>query len=149
MRLKEWKTPSHERVCEIQLLEGNGSGTQRYTQYQQRRYSDFSLTTIPQIPPRRRASEMPPRPVLAAVQPPAQQPPPIPPRTGRSAGIVCTNTDLISILSSLTSSATEIDRCGADDEREPKSPPSGAGSAKSVENKRNRYVWLMFFSPRT
>ncbi|XP_008204950.1 uncharacterized protein LOC100121612 [Nasonia vitripennis] len=141
VRLKMWKTPSHERVCEVQPLEGNGSGTQRYTQYQQRRYSDFALTTIPSLPTpggaastRRRASEMPPRPPLIT-----GPPPPVPPRSGLSglsgapqqSGIVCTNTDLISILSSLTSSATEINRCGAEDEKDLK-------QAKTIEQKRNR-----------
>ncbi|XP_011504661.1 PREDICTED: uncharacterized protein LOC105367591 [Ceratosolen solmsi marchali] len=120
VRLKMWKTPSRERVCEVQPLEGNSSGcTQRYTQYQPRRYSDFALTTIPAVPTRRRASEMPPR-----------VPPPVPPRTG----IVCTNTDLISILSSLTSSATEIDRCGTEDD----DSKSSTSATKTIEQKRNR-----------
>ncbi|XP_058799276.1 uncharacterized protein LOC131668836 [Phymastichus coffea] len=135
VRLKMWRTPSRERVCEVQPLEGSGAGgAQRYTQYQQRRYSDFSLATIPAgaLAPsglaRRRASEMPARPPLGP-------PPPIPPRSGApaSSGIVCTNTDLISILSSLTSSATEIDRCGLEDDANPASP-----AAKSIEQKRDR-----------
>jgi hypothetical protein len=124
VRLKMWKTPSRERVCEVQPLEGNSSGcTQRYTQYQPRRYSDFALTTIPAVPARRRASEMPPR-----------VPPPVPPRTG----IVCTNTDLISILSSLTSSATEIDRCGTEEE----DTKSSTSAVKTIEQKRNRWALL-------
>ena len=114
-----WKTPSHERVCEVQPLEGNSSGTaQRYTQHQTRRYSDFGLATIPAcsnepppIPTRRRASEMPR--ILQLPPAPKQPPPPPPPRKPKksSSGIVCTNSDLINILSSLSSSATEIDRC--------------------------------------
>ncbi|KAJ8672547.1 hypothetical protein QAD02_003806, partial [Eretmocerus hayati] len=134
VRLKMWKTPSHERVCEVQPLEGNGGAAQRYT----RRYSDFALATIPansalpgtsgsnQRQQQRRASEMP---STSRMGPP----PPIPPRSG--AGIVCTNTDLLSILSSLTSSATEIDRCGTDDDTKPANP---ATSVKSIEHKRNR-----------
>lgn len=51
--------------------------------------------TLPPIPARRRASEM---------------PPPIPPRSG--FGVVCTDTDLQHMLTALTSSATEIDSCG-------------------------------------
>lgn len=113
-----WKTPSRERVCEVQPLEGNSS-SQRYTQ-QQRRFSDFgaisnsisscSLSGTNQASTsRRRASEFPRS------------------LTGASPGIVCSNTDLISILSSLTSSATEINRCG--EERE---------SSKSLEQKRRR-----------
>ena len=52
-----------------------------------------------------------------------------------AAGIVCSNTDLISILSSLTSSATEINRCGDDS-----CPPSrdDVKSAKTLEQKRSR-----------
>ncbi|XP_044575844.1 uncharacterized protein LOC123259406 [Cotesia glomerata] len=119
VRLKMWKTPSRERVCEVQPLEGNSS-SQRYTQ-QQRRFSDFgaissststcSLSGTNQASTsRRRASEF-PRSLM----------------TSTSPGIVCSNTDLISILSSLTSSATEINRCG--EERE---------TSKSLEQKRRR-----------
>ncbi|XP_012282963.1 uncharacterized protein LOC105701095 [Orussus abietinus] len=125
VRMKMWKTPSHERVCEVQPLEGN-SGAQRYTQYQHRRFSDFALTSTP-LPPtamRRRASEMP------------AKPPSIPrPTTSQTAGIVCSNTDLISILSSLASSATEINRCG---EEAPSKEQLKSGSVKSLEQRRNR-----------
>ncbi|CAD6229940.1 GSCOCG00006652001-RA-CDS [Cotesia congregata] len=119
VRLKMWKTPSRERVCEVQPLEGNSS-SQRYTQ-QQRRFSDFSAIssststcslsgTNQASTSRRRASEF-PRSLMSSTSP----------------GIVCSNTDLISILSSLTSSATEINRCG--EERE---------TSKSLEQKRRR-----------
>ncbi|XP_023248475.1 uncharacterized protein LOC106640342 [Copidosoma floridanum] len=143
VRLKMWKTPSHERVCEVQPLEGgSGASAQRYTQNQQRRYSDFTLTTIPALAPlataRRRASEMPPRgPMLPPPIPPRSGVPPIP-CTSSASGIVCTNTDLISILSSLTSSATEIDRCGADDESRDGKPGDGTSTKTTVEHKRNR-----------
>ncbi|XP_023315169.1 uncharacterized protein LOC106648042 [Trichogramma pretiosum] len=137
VRLKMWRTPSRERVCEVQPIENNGStsgAAQRYTASQCRRYSDFGLATIPSDrSTRRRASEMPPRIPLGP-------PPPIPPRSG-SSGIVCSNTDLISILSSLTSSATEIDRCGIDEE--PKEPANGksqpsTSTFKTIEQRRNR-----------
>lgn len=139
VRLKMWKTPSHERVCEVQPLEGNGSASGAAQRYSQRRYSDFSLATIPAASTtRRRASEMPRGP-----------PPPIPPRSGLAAsaapttstvqGIVCTNTDLLSILTSLTSSATEIDRCGVEEDKDLKTlTASASSSVKTIEQKRNR-----------
>ena len=119
VRLKMYKTASRERVCEVQPLEGNSS-TQRYTQ-QHRRFSDFALASIPAASAttsRRRASEMP-------------MPPPKPSTSSQAAGIICSNTDLISILSSLTSSATEINRCG----EEPSTSREGK-STKTAEQKR-------------
>lgn len=97
VRMRLWNT-SNERVCEVQPLDERSpmSGSVRYTN-RGRRHSDFVGAPLPPIPARRRASEMPP-------------PPPIPPRTG--AGVVCTDTDLRLMLNALTSSATEIDRCG-------------------------------------
>ncbi|KAF7990873.1 hypothetical protein HCN44_000678 [Aphidius gifuensis] len=100
VRLKMWKTPSRERVCEVQTLEGNNCSTQRYVQQGQRRYSDLSIISTNQMASnssRRRASEMPH--TSGTISP----------------GIVCSNTDLISILSSLTSSANEINYCNNDD----------------------------------
>ncbi|XP_011305663.1 uncharacterized protein [Fopius arisanus] len=93
VRLKMWRTTSHERMCEVQPVVGP---YQRYTQHS-RRHSDLP-PPLPPTAPRRRASE-------------------VPPRCPQSPGIVCSNTDLISILSSLTSSATEINRCGDDPPR--------------------------------
>ncbi|KAL2722519.1 hypothetical protein V1478_009382 [Vespula squamosa] len=131
VRLKMFKTPSRECVCEIQPLEGNSS-SQHYTQYQKRRFSEFPIPTVSPTSNstsiRRRASEV-PRPPTATT-----------PSSGKSAaGIVCSNTDLISILSSLTSSATEINRCGED------GPPSFSRedgksnwSNKTTEQKRNK-----------
>ncbi|XP_046598683.1 uncharacterized protein LOC107225150 isoform X1 [Neodiprion lecontei] len=134
VRMKMWKTPSHERVCEVQPLEGNVAA-QRYTQQQQqRRYSDFSIAGA--LPPatgsiRRRASEMPKLPSGAAGVAGASTP-----VSGVSgaAGIVCSNTDLISILSSLTSSATEINRCGLDQDAGSKPDPG----AKSADHQQRR-----------
>ncbi|XP_013200193.1 uncharacterized protein LOC106142833 [Amyelois transitella] len=97
VRMRLWNT-SNERVCEVQPLDERSpmSGSVRYTN-RGRRHSDFVGSPLPPLPARRRASEMPP-------------PPPIPPRIG--AGVVCTDTDLHHMLNALTSSATEIDRCG-------------------------------------
>lgn len=97
VRMRLWNT-SNERVCEVQPLDERSpiSGSVRYTN-RGRRHSDFVGSPLPPIPARRRASEMPP-------------PPPIPPRS--NTGVVCTDTDLHLMLNALTSSATEIDRCG-------------------------------------
>ncbi|CAH4035765.1 uncharacterized protein LOC123709736 [Pieris brassicae] len=97
VRMRLWNTSS-EKVCEVQPLDERSpiSGSIRYTN-RGRRHSDFVGSPLPPIPARRRASEMPP-------------PPPIPPRS--STGVICTDTDLKHMLNALTSSATEIDRCG-------------------------------------
>lgn len=123
VRLKMYKTPSRERVCEIQPLEGNSSTTQKYIQYQKRRFSEFSASVAASTSAlRRRASEM-TRPLCEgeAVSP--------------AAGITCSNTDLISILSSLTSSATEINTCGTSDAKDEQ---KSSWSAKTIEQKRSR-----------
>ncbi|KAL4708319.1 hypothetical protein ACJJTC_007725 [Scirpophaga incertulas] len=97
VRMRLWNT-SNERVCEVQPLDERSpmGASVRYTN-RGRRHSDYVGSPLPPIPARRRASEMPP-------------PPPIPPRSG--AGVICTDTDLHHMLNALTSSATEIDRCG-------------------------------------
>ncbi|XP_022919282.1 uncharacterized protein [Onthophagus taurus] len=141
VRMKLWNTSSNEKVCEVQPLDdehfggtpgGGGSasgGIQRYAS--SRRYSDFVGTTLAPIPSatRRRASELPP--------------PSLPPRTSStsstackitSSGIICTNTDLISILSS---SAMEINhqQCEVSES----TTPMGAADATSMEeNKKTR-----------
>lgn len=94
VRMKLWNT-SNEKVCEVQPLDEAG-GVQRYTN-SGRRYSDFVGTTLAPIPSstntfRKTTKE------ITSTKPKV------------STGIVCTNTDLISILSSLTSSATEINK---------------------------------------
>ncbi|KAG7208425.1 hypothetical protein KM043_014655 [Ampulex compressa] len=124
VRLKMYKTPSRERVCEIQPLEGNSSA-QRYTQYQKRRFSELPPTVVSPTTGsslRRRASEI-ARPLSASIS--------------SAAGIVCSNTDLISILSSLTSSATEINRCG-DDAPGSREEAKSSWSSKTTEQKRSR-----------
>ncbi|XP_017762510.1 PREDICTED: uncharacterized protein LOC108552459 isoform X2 [Eufriesea mexicana] len=121
VRLKMYKT-STEQVCEIQPLEGNSS-TQRYTQYQKRRFSDMPTPSVsPTSSLRRRASEV-PRAISASVS--------------GAAGIVCSNTDLISILSSLTSSATEINRCG-EEASSSREESKSSWSGKTAEQKRSR-----------
>lgn len=126
-----FKTPSRECVYEIQPLEGNSSN-QHSTQYQKRRFSEFPIPTVSSISNssiRRRASEV-PRPPTTTTTPASAT---------SAAGIVCSNTDLISILSSLTSSATEINRCGEDG---PSSFSRDDGksnwSSKTTEQKRNK-----------
>ncbi|XP_003697885.1 uncharacterized protein LOC100866826 [Apis florea] len=117
--LKMYKT-STEQVCEIQPLEGNSS-TQRYTQYPKRRFSEMPAPSVsPTASIRRRASEV-ARATSASVS--------------GAAGIVCSNTDLISILSSLASSATEINRCGEEGSRE---ESKSSWSGKTGEQKRSR-----------
>lgn len=100
-RMKLWNT-SNEKVCEVQTVDeaGTSSSAQRYTN---RRFSDFISTTLTPIPQSlRRASENP-----SMISPSITHAPPTP---SKKAGIICTNTDLISLLSSLASSATEINR---------------------------------------
>ncbi|XP_018057878.1 PREDICTED: uncharacterized protein LOC108693445 isoform X1 [Atta colombica] len=130
VRLKMYKTPSRERVCEIQPLEGNSSSTtQKYIQHQKRRFSEFSASVAASTSAlRRRASEM-TRP-LSDIELPG---------TSRvaAAGITCSNTDLISILSSLTSSATEINTCGTTEASSAKDEKS-SWSAKTAEQRRSR-----------
>lgn len=126
VRLKMYKTSSRERVCEIQPLEGNGSSTtQKYIQHQKRRFSDFSASIAASTSAlRRRASEM-TRPICELEIP----------CSTTAAGITCSNTDLISILSSLTSSASEINTCGTSDAKDEQ---RSNWSTKTAEQRRNR-----------
>uniref|UniRef100_A0A182N183 Uncharacterized protein n=1 Tax=Anopheles dirus TaxID=7168 RepID=A0A182N183_9DIPT len=146
-RMKLWNT-SNERVCEVQTLDEAGTGSSSPMRYTNRRYSDFVGTALPPIQSFRRASEMPISPCAAQQLTPlaasasstGANAPSTPSASSPSAaaatattpasdaafarpktrmGIVCTNTDLISLLSSLASSATEINRCG---EKEHPSP---------------------------
>ncbi|XP_059613517.1 uncharacterized protein LOC132259776 [Phlebotomus argentipes] len=121
-RMRLWNTSS-EKVCEVQTLdEGETTSPMRYTN---RRYSDFVGTQLPPIQSHRRASEMP------CIVSPALSPAAI----GRKikAGIVCTNTDLVGLLSSLTSSATEINKC----EETPSTPAPPAKKSSSPEHRRS------------
>lgn len=100
-RMKLWNTSS-EKVCEVQTVDEAGtSSAQRYTN---RRFSDFvQASSLAPIPQHRRASENP-----SMLSPNVSRAPS--PSPSKKAGIICTNTDLISLLSSLASSATEINR---------------------------------------
>ncbi|KAK1120729.1 hypothetical protein K0M31_010933 [Melipona bicolor] len=118
VRLKMYKT-STEQVCEIQSLEGNRS-TQRYTHYPKRRFSEMPIPSVsPTSSLRRRGSEV-PRSTNTSV-----------------SGIVCSNTDLISILSSLASSATEINQCG-EETASSRDEGKQSWSGKTSEQKRSR-----------
>uniref|UniRef100_A0A182RHH7 Uncharacterized protein n=1 Tax=Anopheles funestus TaxID=62324 RepID=A0A182RHH7_ANOFN len=148
-RMKLWNT-SNERVCEVQTLDEAGTGSSSPMRYTNRRYSDFVGTALPPIQSFRRASEMPISP-CAPLMPVSTSSiaTPAAPTPGTDAsfkpktkmGIVCTNTDLISLLSSLASSATEINRCGEKEHPSPlashafplrsaaKSPTAGTSAA--------------------
>ncbi|XP_023012815.2 kairos [Leptinotarsa decemlineata] len=120
VRMKMWNTSS-EKVCEVQPLDETGS-VQRYTN-SGRRFSDFVGTTLAPIPSmsKRRASELPPPTPSTSSGTSKKQ----------STGIVCSNTDLISILSSLSTSATEINRCQEDQ-------PLEKGMKNNVPRKRGQ-----------
>lgn len=122
VRMRLWNT-SNERVCEVQPMDERSpiGGSVRYTN-RGRRHSDFIGSPLPPIPARRRASEMPP-------------PPPIPPRSGAGVGVVCTDTDLHLMLNALTSSATEIDRCGKTERRRLADMRSSSFDASSLRDK--------------
>ena len=153
VRLKMWKTPSRERVCEVQPLDGGAAGTSA-TRYHQitpggssktdsgattpisRRYSDFVPSAQPTQHPRRRASEQPSPSTSTAV--------PAPQKPSTSTGIVCSNTDLISILSSLASSAQEINKDPEEEtatikQKEPEKIPEKVDSpCTNADQKRSR-----------
>lgn len=123
VRMKMWNTSS-EKVCEVQPLDESGS-IQRYTN-SGRRFSDFVGTTLAPIPSvsKRRASELP--------QPAAVPGPSTSACKAPSSGIVCSNTDLISILSSLSTSATEINQC------EEEFQTDKDNSRSNIQQKRSR-----------
>lgn len=102
-RMKLWNTSS-EKVCEVTLDEHAAKGPT--TRYSNRRYSDFVGAPLPTLQSHRRASEMP------SLVSPSVPGPSAMASLGRKlkAGIVCTNTDLLGLLSTLTSSATEINQ---------------------------------------
>lgn len=130
VRLKMYKTSSHERVCEIESLEGNSSTTQKYTQPQKRRFSEFSTSIMATTSDlRRRASEV--TKPLCEMKAPSSS-------STTAAGIICSNTDLISILSSLTSSATEINTFGISDTPNANDEQRPSRSVKTTEQRRSR-----------
>ncbi|XP_023715348.1 uncharacterized protein LOC111868691 isoform X1 [Cryptotermes secundus] len=159
VRLKMWKTPSHERVCEVQPLDGTPGTSASATRYHQvsagpssrpdasattqisRRYSDFVPTQPAQHPKRRASEQVPPSSSGSSATPPKPSP---------STGIICSNTDLISIISSLASSAQEINKDPGEESpsrvsSSTKGKDSSQGAEKSessssasAEEKRNR-----------
>ncbi|XP_065157427.1 uncharacterized protein [Atheta coriaria] len=128
VRLKMWNT-SNERVCEVKDEAG---AVQKYTG--NRRYSDFVGTTLAPIPSssRRRASELPPTPLHPSTTTPvAVAAEEATRKQARAPGIVCSNTDLISILSNLTASATEIDQCARQPTKEETRPHISVAASTS------------------
>lgn len=113
VRLKCYNT-SNEKVCEVQPLdEAAGTSSETYTQPtgSLRRFSEFTGALLPPIPSeKRRASALP--------------------------GIVCTNTDLISLLSNLTSSSNEINE--TKQTQPPKTSPTKILDQKRALLKKNR-----------
>lgn len=97
-RLKLWNTSS-EKVCEVQTVDEAGTSSPK--RYSNRRYSDFVASSLTPIPANRRASENP------CISPSVSS-------TATSflkkSGIVVTKNDLITLMSTLTSSATEINK---------------------------------------
>ncbi|XP_019875507.2 uncharacterized protein LOC109603451 [Aethina tumida] len=132
VRMKLWNTSS-EKVCEVQPLDEAGT-VQRYTN-SGRRFSDFVGTTLAPIPSsnKRRASELPAT-AAATAQTAASTSASKKPTTG----IVCSNTDLISILSSLSTSASDLNQCERDREKERTVDGPAKNIPTSLQQKRSR-----------
>lgn len=131
-RMKLWNTSS-EKVCEVQTVNEAGASTTplRYTN---RRYSDFVGSTLTPIPAAstRRASE---NPVIATTPSTSAAATTSKSQTSNSffkrTGIVVTNSDLKSLITSLASSATEINK--VDDTSPGKSRPSTSSNTLAPE----------------
>lgn len=128
-RMKLWNTSS-EKVCEVQTVNETGASTARYTN---RRYSDFVGSTLTPIPAasNRRASEnpvIPPTPSTSAAGTSKGQ---TSNNFFKRTGIVVTNTDLKSLITSLASSAIEINK--VDDTSPGKSKPSTSSNTLAPE----------------
>lgn len=124
-RMKLWNTSS-EKVCEVQTVDEAGTSTTPM-RYSNRRYSDFVRTTLAPIPANRRTSESPatvyssPSTSSGAASATATAGPSKTAQTfTKKAGIVVSNTDLMSLISSLALSATEINK--VDDTPPPATP---------------------------
>lgn len=138
-RMKLWNTSS-EKVCEVQTVDEAGGTSATPMRYTNRRYSDFvgsALTPIPAT--NRRASEfvIPGTSAASATAAAASVTPSSSKSPGffKKTGIVVTNTDLMSIISSLASSATEINK--VDDASPAKCRPStsaGVGSSLTPDS---------------
>lgn len=116
VKLKMWQTENEEKICEV----SEGGSVARYHQKENRRFSDVTGILPPKEQNRRRASEAPPT---------TSQP--------KQAGIVCTNTDLITMMSSLTSSAQEINSPEMPPEKEEPPPPTAPKPPTAVDEKRH------------
>ncbi|XP_029346360.1 uncharacterized protein LOC100161017 [Acyrthosiphon pisum] len=102
VRMKMWQTEDKEKMCELQSMDGENKQMSRFKEA--RRYSNIDVCEkiAPPIPARRRASELPPN-----LTPQAGKPSSSSTAAAQSSGIVCTNTDLLSIMNSLKSTATK------------------------------------------
>lgn len=114
-RMKLWNTSS-EKVCEVQTISDAGGASGSATRYTNtnRRYSDFVGSSLAPIPAAslRRASE---NPVPVTITPSASSAAKSPTQNFfKRTGIIVTNSDFKTLLSSLTSSATEINKVGGD-----------------------------------
>ncbi|KAF6208119.1 hypothetical protein GE061_016569 [Apolygus lucorum] len=124
-RLKMWQTDSQEKVCEVE----EAGATSMYHQKENRRFSD-ACAIAPPVLAKRRASELPKSCVEASTPP------------SKPEGVVCSITDL-TIMSSLTSSATEIGPSPPKPQTEaeasaPETPKPTAIDAKRCLLKNNR-----------
>ncbi|XP_025199812.1 uncharacterized protein LOC112597805 [Melanaphis sacchari] len=101
VRMKMWQTEDKEKMCELQSMDGENKQMSRFKEA--RRYSNIDVCEkiAPPIPARRRASELPSNATLQAGKSSAAA------ASSQSSGIVCTNTDLLSIMNSLKSSASK------------------------------------------
>ncbi|XP_073977852.1 uncharacterized protein isoform X1 [Rhodnius prolixus] len=121
VRLKMWQTENQEKVCEVQPIEGGSAA--RYHQKENRRFSDLTGIAPIQAQTKRRASEL----------PKSQGNSSTPPSLSKASGIVCSNNDLMTIVSSLTSSAQEINT--PQQAPVPETPPP---KPSALDDKRSR-----------
>lgn len=135
-RMKLWNTSS-EKVCEVHTVDEAGAASQSPKRYSNRRYSDFVGSTLAPIPSNRRASENFVSPAAAAAVAASVTAAPATPSGSsmavnflKKSGIVVTKNDLLSLMSSLTSSANEINRI--DDADEPVPPPLSGFTCKTA-----------------
>lgn len=126
-RIKVFNTSS-ERICEVHTVDEAGNSSTTPMRYNNRRYSDFTCSTLTPIPARdRRASE---NPVISTAPTSASTSASTAASSTRAflkkTGIVVTNTDLMSIITSLASSATDINKC-VDTQPERMKPTTSSG----------------------
>ncbi|XP_050533242.1 uncharacterized protein LOC126901077 [Daktulosphaira vitifoliae] len=124
VRMKMWQTENKEKMCEVQPLDGS-SNAQMSRFKEARRYSNIDVCEklAPPIPPRRRASDS-PGPTIKS----------------QSSGIVCTNTDLMSIMNSLKSSANKALTKGRLGSKTTDSISAAGGRKESLRSGRSNSV---------